>query len=195
MVEFSMVAPVFFALIVGAILVYSWQLYINSAQFAALEGVQASLVPSEIGGSGGLLCTARKTALNALQNESFLSGTPAYTTTACGGPTPDYLSGNDCNPSTLNGLQTYSSMLAYLNAHAGSRTDLVMICAACIDLAVDTTPPCTTVNGGLGPDPKDEVELQVTVVGYKRLPLDVPILGNHIAFFGQNSETLQGFHK
>src|SRR5438270_163217 len=79
MVEFGIVLPVFLLLVVGSIFIYSWQLDIDSAHFSALEGVQATVVPSNnasLTGANGLLCAAGSKAYQAAITESFLRATP-----------------------------------------------------------------------------------------------------------------------
>jgi hypothetical protein len=188
MVEFSLVVPIFIAIIFGALIIYSWQLDLDSAQFAAQEGVQVVAIPSQVDAT---LCSAGNAALQALNKSSFLGGTPpapGSVNGSCGlGPsTPDYHTGKSC---PNDQLQTYSTMRTHLNASVpANNNNTVMICAACLNLSKATPAPCD-----LGVSPTDEVEIQVTVVGYKPLPIAFPVFGKRMTFYGQNSQTLQAF--
>src|ERR1700680_1620313 len=75
MVEFAFVIPIFLALALGSLIVYTWQLDIDSAQFAAEEGVQIAAFPSQATSKTGLLCNAGNRAYQALTGKSFISKT------------------------------------------------------------------------------------------------------------------------
>jgi len=197
MVEFALIAPVFLVIVFGALMLFLWLLDVDSAQFAAEEGIQAAASPTQVVGNTGFLCGASVRAYDSLLHKSFIRTTTLIQgSTNCDnaaaippvtGLQPDYTAGNSC-PST--GLQSYSSMLNWLNTHAGSSKDVVIICASCIDLSQLRTPDCqppTVVKG------TDELQLQVTVAGYKPIAVSLPVVGSRIPYYGQDTQTVQAF--
>jgi hypothetical protein len=194
MVEFAFVAPLIFLIIFGALDVYSWQLNIDSAQFAASEGLQTAAIPPQATTPTGLLCSAGERAFQALSQKSFIGKTTLLKQASAGtcsaataaNPIPDFNAGSSC-PTTSP--PSYSSMLTYLNTVAtASQRDVALICATCIDISLPFKPPC-----GAGDATTDQVQLTVTVVGYKPVLVALPFLGNRIPYYGQNSQTVQEF--
>jgi hypothetical protein len=194
LVEFSLVVPVILALAFGALDVYAWQLNIDSAQFAAAEGLQTAAIPPQATTKTGLLCSAGARAYQALTVKSFIGKTtllkPASaavcSASTAANPIPDFrVPGNSC-PS--NSPPTYSSMLIYLNTVSAGRRDVAMICTTCVDIT-QSSQPCASIT----PQPTDQAQLTVTIVGYKPALVALPFLGNRIVYYGQNSETVQEF--
>jgi hypothetical protein len=192
LVEFSLVLPIMIALAFGALDVYSWQLNIDSAQFAAQEGLQTAAVPPQATTTTGLLCSAGQRAYQALSTKSFIGKTtllkPASSTVcaaAATSPTPDFRVGQSC-PSNS---PTYSTMLTRLNTVSSGQRDVALICATCIDVSNLFKPPC-----GFGGEPlTDQAQLTVTVIGYKPVLVGLPFLGNRIPYYSQDSQTVQEF--
>lgn len=206
MVETAIVLPVFLALALGSIVVYSWQLGIESAQFAALDGVQATAIPAGTAGVSNLLCAAGERAFQAANTESFLRGTtlwPASTSTGGGGAG----SGNDCTAGYPNYIKscpagatppgpTDTSMKAILSAAPlsipATQTNTMVVCAWCWDYG-STTHSVSANCLSAAPVATDQVYIVVAVIGYKPLLTKVPFLGNRTIFYGDASQTLQEF--
>ena len=190
MVEFAFIFPIFLMLALGSLLIYTWQLDIDSAQFAAEEGIQSAALPNQATGVAGLQCAAGARAYQALTGKSFVG-----TTTI-----PVGFSGGSCNPGEpnyatscpANNAPTYTSMLHLLNISvSSSQRNVVIICANCVDISKATvfTPKPTCTAAGK----TDQIQLTITVVGYKPFPFAIPFVGNRIPFYGQNSQTVQEF--
>jgi hypothetical protein len=191
-VEFAFVLPVMIALAFGALDVYAWQLNIDSAQFAAEEGVQTAAIPPQATTSTGLLCAAGERAYVALTTKSFVGKTTLLGSTnsnaVCSGasvanPLPNYTV--SCPNPFGNSPPTYGSMLNHLNSF-GNQRDVALICATCIDVTKNQA--CSA-----GDPTTDQAQLTVTVVGYKPVLVGLPFLGNRIPYYGQNSQTVQEF--
>ena len=193
MVEFALIVPAFVVLVFGALVVYSWQLDVDSAQFAAEEGLQTAAVPPTAQNANGLLCSAGARAYQALISKSFIGKTTLLGGTTlpsvCAGasvsnPLPNFQTGVSC-PSSAT--QTYSTMLGWLKTASGGQRDVAMVCISCVD--VTHAGPC----GSGGESATDQAQLTVTVVGYKPLFVGVPFIGNRIPYYGQDTQTVQEF--
>ena len=188
MVEFAFIFPIFLALALGSLLIYTWQLDIDSAQFAAEEGVQSAALPSQATGVAGLQCAAGNRAYQALTGKSFLSTTTLwFAGGSCSPGQPNYTA--SC---PANNAPTYTSMLHLLNTSVPtSQKNVVIICANCVDISKATSfvPAPTCVGAGK----TDQIQLTITIVGYKPFPIVMPFLGNRIPYYGQNSQTVQEF--
>jgi Flp pilus assembly protein TadG len=190
MIEFALVVPVLLALAFGALDMYAWQLNIDSAQFAAEEGLQTAAIPPQATTTTGLLCSAGERAYQALSQKSFIGHTtlldqalPSTCSAASpANPIPDF-NASCPGPSA----PTYSSMLAHLNTTAtAAQHDVALICTTCIDVSVGA--PCAITDADT-----DEAQLTVTVVGYKPILVGLPFVGDRIPYYGQNSQTVQEF--
>jgi hypothetical protein len=201
MVEFGIVLPVFLLMVVGSILVYSWQLDIDSAHFSALEGVQTTTLPSSTGaltGDNGLLCLAGRRAYQAAINQSFLRATPLVGNSGANctsnvGVSPDFAAScpaGNVKPTNAN-MTGAGSRLQTL---AGTSTNAIVICVWCQDL----TPPnagriCSA--GGFTPAPTDQIQVDVSVAGYKPIPVNIPVLGRRMVYYGQDEQNIQEFQQ
>jgi hypothetical protein len=196
MVEFAVVFPVFILLTIGSMLIFTWQLNINSAQFAAEEGIQQAAQPGSVLGNTGLLCNAARRAYSAAVNESFLRTTPLVPGTSgvnCNAGVPDYT--RSC-PQQGNKFirptnQNMSALLTRTLGAAGQpgAGDVMLVCAYCFDNTANRV--CNSM--GVNPAVKDDIELIVSVVGYKPVFSKLPFIGNRVLFYGQNDQTLQQF--
>ena len=206
LVEFSVVFPVFILMSVGSLLIFSWQLQIDSAQFAAEEGIQTAAVPTSVIGVNGLLCSAAQRALNAATSESFLRTTPSVggtTGTNCAAGVPDYKAscpGNAAGTATVassgtSASPTSANMKALLgvtlaSAATPNANNVILVCAYCYDTTTSTA--CNTM--AVNPAAKDSIDLIVSVVGYKPVfTRVVPFIGDRELYYGQNEQQLQQF--
>jgi hypothetical protein len=181
MIEFAIILPICMALAMGSLVVYIWQLDIDSAQFAAEEGVQSAALPTQATGPNGLQCAAGARAAQALTTKSFIGNSKLL------------VSGGNCNPGVPNYTfscffgNSYSQMFHLLNIFAGSQTDVYIVCSGCIDVTRGSV-KCSGADAST-----DQIQITVTVAGYKPLPVGVPFIGNRIPYYGQNTQTVQEF--
>lgn len=202
MVEFALVFPIFILLVLGATVVYSWLLDINSASFATEEGIQFASAPGNASGNGGLLCQSSARAYTAATQVSFLGSTtlvgdtaslpPGLRRCAASSTQPDY--GASCPSPMTSTPPTFGQMLSQINALAPGITNGVLICAWCWDTRpANPMIPAHSCTSGPPPSGQDQLQLVITMVGWKPVPVGLPFIGKRMPFYGQQAQTLQAF--
>ena len=203
MVEFGIVLPVFLLLVVGSIFVYSWQLDIDSAHFSAVEGVQTAAFPGSAAnlsnGPSSLMCQAANRAYQAAIQQSFLRATKLYGSGGtCGAGVPDYSQScpnggppwGKTKPSNQN-MTGVGSPLATLVPP--NQTDAIIVCVWCLDHTTSFDISCQWPALFVFFKPTDKITLDVAVAGYKPIPVNIPVLGRRMVYYGQDEEDIQEF--
>lgn len=193
MVEFSFVFPIFLAIVFGMVVSFLWQAGIESDQFAAQEGVQASGTSGSTAQIDAILNQASTLALCYATTESFLPAVtmgapyemPNPTGMSChNGSVPAEIPNpaSSCpggEPPLGGPPPSLKTMVTFLKNHGGSSQNIIFI--------------CSSYQAGVGSGNEQELTVTVTIAGYEPIPAPLPFIGDRIILYGQASETTQSF--
>ncbi|MGC8461634.1 MAG: TadE/TadG family type IV pilus assembly protein [Candidatus Dormibacteria bacterium] len=189
LVEFTFVFPIFIVLIFGLVLMYLWQVDIDSAQFAAQEGAQTvglASYPTQLLDNAGLR------AYCAATRESFLTGVDLVDSQSL-----PYSTGYATT--CADGTAAYSEPNPAASCSSGTSTtptiqqQLTLLKPSAVNSSLNYLLICPNLTTGIGSGNEQQITLTVTVVGYMQTLVPVPFIGDHIPIYGQATQTVQEF--